>query len=131
MSIPAAGLDPDKPLSEEDLSTLLDLLHSVTHKWERIATYLKLNQGTIGIIRSRELDPEDKLLHVIRRWLTKTNPAPTVMALVDALKKPYIDEEKVALEIQKHFYPHSSSKKRIIATVTLHGNCHFFFSELA
>ena len=97
----------DKPLSEDDLPELLDLLHDVAHKWERIAIYLRLNTG---VIKCKETEPEDKLIEVIRRWLSKVTPAPTVISLVEALKKPYIGEEKTALAILKHFYPHRQGK---------------------
>ena len=99
-----------KPLAEEDITTLLDLLIEVTHKWELIATYLKLSSGAVAIIKTKVTEPENKLLEVVKRWLTRTNPAPTVMTLVDVLRKPIIGEEKVALQIEKHFYPNSQGK---------------------
>lgn len=93
-------------LSEDDLTTLLDLLYDVTHKWELIATYLKLGPGAIAVIKAKEgADPQNRLLEVIRRWLARTSPTPTVATLVDALRKPFIGEERVALNIEKHFNP--------------------------
>lgn len=95
-------------LTEDDLPDLLDLLLKVAHKWERLATYLKpkLNDGTIEIIKSTKADPEDRLMEVIKRWLRRTNPPPTVMALVESLSKQFVDEEAVALDVKKHFCPH-------------------------
>ena len=95
-------------LSEEDLPTLLDLLPEVSHKWELIATYLKL--PGIGAVRCKQDDPQNKLLEILRKWLARTTPAPTVVALVDTLRKPIIDEQKVALEVEKHFYQNPPGK---------------------
>lgn len=84
---------------------LLHLLHPTTHKWERIATFLKLGEGSIANIKANNSPAEDKLLEVIKRWLKNVSPPPTVMSLVKVLREPYIGEEKVALEILKKFCP--------------------------
>lgn len=97
--------DPDSVvLTEDDLPTLLDLLHEVAHKWEEIATFLKLHQGAIRAIKCKEDEPQKKLMEIVRKWLTRANPAPTVMNLVYTLRRPFIDEQKLALEVEKHFY---------------------------
>ena len=104
-AIPAVAL---KEFTEEDLPELLDVLHSVTPKWERIATFLKLNPGVVAIIKAKETaEPEDKLLDVITRWLKRTDPPPTAEALINVLKKPFVGEEKVALEVRRRFCPPS------------------------
>ena len=102
-------------LTEDDLTTILDLLDDVPHKWEEIATYLKLRPGTIAVIKESG-DARKKLLGVIRRWLTITKPPPTVTALVEALRKPFIGEEKVAQDIEKHFYLSSPTGRLLSRT---------------
>ena len=97
-------------LSEEHLPDLLDLLCDVAHKWEEIATYLSLRPGVIAVIKDENTNAQKKLLEVIRRWLNRTSPAPTALALIDVLRKRFIGEKKVALEIERTFYPQSSSK---------------------
>ena len=96
-----SAVEPTSILSEEDLPTLLDLLHGVSHKWELIATYLKLSG--IGAVKCKPDEPQNKLLEILRKWLARTTPPPTIVALVDTLRKPIIDEQKVALEVEKHF----------------------------
>ena len=97
-------------LSDEDLPTLLNLLHCVADKWEEIATFLKMRPGSIAVVRADPTNVEKKLFNIMRRWLNETNPAPSVMDLVDALKNPYIGENQLALKIEREFYPQSSSK---------------------
>lgn len=103
-------MDSEGQISTEDLPILLDLLYNAISKWELIATYLKLSGGAIAIIKSRQESPENQLLEVLRRWLSNVQPAPTVMSLVEVLKKPIIGEEKIALEIAKHYFPNSHCK---------------------
>ena len=107
-------VDGEVLLTEDDLPTLLDVLYDVAHKWERIATYLKLSQGAIAIIKSKEVaEPEDKLLEVMKRWLSRTSPAPTVETLINALRRPFVGEEKIALELEGKFYPQSFHSKSL------------------
>ena len=98
-------------MSEEDLGTLLELLYDVVHKWERIATFLNLDQGAIANIKSSgTAEAEDKLLEVMKKWLSRTSPVPTVRILVDVLRKRFIGGEKAALEVERHFTLQSFSK---------------------
>ena len=98
------SVEPTLVLSEDDLPTLLDLLHDVAHKWEEIATFLNFSQGAISVIKYKEAEPQKNLMEIMRKWLMRTNPVPTVMALVDTLRRPFINEQKLALEVEKHFY---------------------------
>ena len=102
----------DRPLSEKDLSTLLELLYEAAHKWERIAIFLDFDTGTIANIKSKSGtdEAEDKLLEVMKKWLSRTSPPPTTGTLVEMLKTRFVGEEKLAHDIEKYFTTHSSSK---------------------
>jgi hypothetical protein len=97
-------------LSEDDLPTLLTLLHGVADKWEQIATFLKMRKGSIAIVRADPPNVEMKLFNIMRRWLSETDPAPSIADLIDVLRNPYIGENQLALKIEREFYPQSSSK---------------------
>lgn len=97
-------------LSEDDLPTLLSLLHCVADKWEEIATFLKMRQASIMIVRAEQPTVEKKLFHIMTRWLKETDPAPSIADLIDVLRNPFIGENHVALQVERKFYPQSSSK---------------------
>ena len=97
-------------LSDDHLPKLLNLLRDVAHKWEEIATFLNVRKGAICVVGAEQTNAEKKLFDIMKRWLNETSPPPTVMALVDALREPFIDEKKIALDIERTFYPQSSSK---------------------
>ena len=98
-------------LSVDDLPTLLGLLHDVADKWELIATFLKMRPGSIAIVRAEQTTVEIKLYNIMRRWLlSETDPAPSIADLIDVLRHPYIGENRLALKIEREFYPQSASK---------------------
>ena len=97
-------------LSEDDLPTLLNLLHGVADKWEEIATFLKMRKGSIIAVREAPTNVEKKLFNIMRRWLSETAPAPSIADLVDVLRDPFIGENHLALKIEREFYPQSASK---------------------
>ena len=97
-------------LSEDDLPTLLGLLRDVADKWELIATFLKMRKGSIAIVRAEQTTVEIKLFNIMRRWLSETDPAPSITDLIDVLRNPYIGENQLALKIEREFYPQSASK---------------------
>ena len=96
-------------LSEDDLPTLLNLLslHGVADKWEEIATFLKVGKRSIAVVRADPTNVEKKLFNIMRRWLSA---APSIADLIDVLRNPFIGENQLALEIERQFYPQSSSK---------------------
>ena len=105
----------DLLLSEEDLPKLVELLYDAAHKWERIATFLHFESGTIASIKSKQLGTDeavDKLMELMKKWLNRTNPPPTVSALIDVLKSRVIGEEKLAQMVECSFTMQSSSKSR-------------------
>ena len=100
-------------LSEDDLCKLVELLYDAAHKWERIATFLGFESGTIASIKSKPVGTDeavDKLMELMKKWLNRTSPLPTVSALVDVLKLRVIGEEKLAQVIESSFAMQSSSK---------------------
>ena len=97
-------------LSEDDLPALLNLLHGVADKWEEIATFLKMRPGSIAVVRADQTNVQKKLFNIMRRWLSETDPAPSIADLIDVLRNPFIGENQLALEIERQFYPQSSSK---------------------
>jgi hypothetical protein len=103
----------DLLLSEEDLSQLAELLCDVAHKWERIATFLHFDSGIVAMIKSKQTGTDeavDKLLELMKKWLNRAAPPPTLSALTKALKSRVVGEEKLAQKVSESFSMHSNSK---------------------
>ena len=100
-------------LLEEDLPKLSELLCDAAHKWERIAIFLNFDSGTIASIKSKQAGMDeavDKLMELLKKWLNRTIPPPTMSALTEALKSRVVGEEKLAQAVENYFITHLSSK---------------------
>jgi len=80
----------------EDLSTVLNEIHDARTKWYYIGIELKLDVSTLKAIESKYSDCKDCLREVIMVWLKAVQPKPTWRSLVDALRRPVVDESKLA-----------------------------------
>jgi len=60
---------------------------------------LKVDVSTLKTIESMYSDSKDCLREVITEWLKAVHPKPTWRSLVDALRRPVVDESKLAAVI--------------------------------
>ena len=83
-----------------DLSTVRHELHDARTKWYDIGIELKVDVSTLKTIESMYSNSKDCLREVITEWLKAVHPKPTWRSLVDALRKPVVDESKLAAVIE-------------------------------
>ena len=101
--------EPRKMASSMELTAknIRTLLHDVRLKWYDIGIelgFLKADLDEIKKVRSD--DPAACQYELINRWLKTINPDPSWSSLVDALRAPPVDEQKLAAEGMLFFPPH-------------------------
>ena len=82
------------------LSTVLNEIHDARTKWYYIGLELKLDVSTLKAIEFKYSDSKDCLREVIMEWLKAVDPEPTWRNLVDALRRPVVEESKLAAVIE-------------------------------
>ena len=82
------------------LSTVRNEIHAVRAKWYDSGIELKVDVSTLKTIESMYSNSKDCLREVITEWLKAVHPKPTWRSLVDALRKPVVDESKLAAVIE-------------------------------
>ena len=97
------GLPRHVVLGKHDLSAVVNELSDVASKWMLVATCLEVDQADITDIESQRLSPRESLLKVVTKWLDTASDSapPTWHRLVDALRQPVLNEERVAKQIEK------------------------------
>ena len=90
------------PLGIADLATILNDIFPCRAKWYNLGIQLRVDLGTLDCFK-HYCDPSDQLREVVRTWLT-TSESPTWVAMVDALKSPFIGETRLAMELQRNYY---------------------------
>ena len=83
-----------------DLSTVRHELHDARTKWYDIGVELKVDISTLKTIESMYSNSQDCLREVVTEWLKAVHPKPTWRSLVDALRRPVVDESKLAAVIE-------------------------------
>ena len=83
-----------------DLNTVQNEIHDARTKWYDIGIELKLDVSTLKTIESMYRNSKDCLREVITEWLKAVHPKPTWRSLVDALRRPVVDESKLAAVIE-------------------------------
>ena len=88
-------------LEEGNLSLLMDELSAVTADWYDLGVHLGVSTGKLDKIEHGNYD--NKLREMIKRWLKKANPQPCWEAIVAALKKDPLGEERLAQSIWERY----------------------------
>ena len=96
----ADEVDLDECLRLKDQGTIVNTLWPVRSKSYFIGMNLGVEVGTLEVSKGA-LDKGTALTDVIRTWLTTVSPRPTWKALIDALRKPSVNEGVLANEIAK------------------------------
>ena len=82
------------------MSTVRQEIHDARTKWYDIGIELKVDVSTLKTIESMYSNSQDCLREVITEWLKAVRPKPTWRSLVDALRRPVVDESKLAAMIE-------------------------------
>ena len=86
-----------------DLSTVRNEIHAAQAKWYDIGIELKVDISTLKTIESMYSNSKDRLREVITEWLKAVHPKPTWRSLVDALRRPAVDEAKLAAVLEAKY----------------------------
>jgi len=97
-------------LKVDDLRSLERFLQPVSPYWVSIADLLGMTTE-VDIIRGTptNLRPSDFMRDVLRRWLSREHPSPTLETLCQALRgySEMIGGENVASQLEKEFQSHT------------------------
>ena len=86
-------------LTKDDMKTVQEALWDVRYKWDKIGLQLGLRHADIENIRASRGDNDDHFTAMLSRWLSRRDPVPTWMALIEALKSRPVDEEALAEDV--------------------------------
>ena len=86
-----------------NLSTVRNEIHDSRTKWFDIGIELKVDVSTLKSIESMYSNAKDCLREVITEWLKAVSPKPTWRSLVDALRRPVVDESKLAAVLEAKY----------------------------
>lgn len=91
------------------LKAAVNALHSVCPKWYKIGVQLDVPSFQLKNIEKKSSDSMEKLCDTLDYWMSKERSC-SWGYLVDALKAPFVDEIKLAKEIEeKHCGPEEES----------------------
>ena len=100
------------PITEKDLPVLVNLLHSVAFKWQKIAVQLNLVSELHNIrddLRLALQGHDGYLREILFQWL-RQNEKTTLGQLIDALKSESVGEKILARSMLRDF-KYSKSRK--------------------
>ena len=82
------------------LKAAINALHSVCPKWYNIGVQLDIPTFQLKIIEKKSSDSMDQLRDTLDYWMNH-DPSPSWRHLVDSLKAPSVDENRLAVEIEE------------------------------
>ena len=85
-----------------DLGLLLEELVDVDTQWYYLGLQLKVRPETLDKIREALLYSRDKLLELLKAWLTDSDNT-SWKTLIDALKSRSVGKSQLAADLQKKY----------------------------
>ena len=89
-------------LTFDDLALLLEELLSVRAIWYHFGLQLKVRIGALDSISVQFSDPRDRLLEMLKTWLTTTDE-PSWKTLTDALRSRSVGESQLANVLERKY----------------------------
>ena len=96
---------PTHPIGQEDLKSLQNELHPVSHKWFSLGVQLDVPMETLQRIEMEHKQVDRLLLEMLTVRLKQTNPPPTWNILAEALESCSIGEGLLAQRLRKKYCP--------------------------
>jgi hypothetical protein len=90
-------------LSTSDLSKVRNEILSAAAKWYDIGLELGLTPDYLDTIKRANVDSQDCLRELLRRWLSSVDPQPSWKALITALSTPAVNYHALGSEIEQKF----------------------------
>ena len=88
-----------------NLKTVLNALHSVSHKWSDIGLQLDVPKYQLTIIEADTTGVKQRLQAMLDYWMNNAvDPLPSWEVLVNALKAPSVGESRLAKELEERYY---------------------------
>ena len=84
------------------LKAAVNALHSVCFKWRAIGVQLEVPTFQLKIIEKKSCDLTDQLCDTLDYWMN-SDSSPSWRHLVDTLKAPSVDENRLAEEIEEKY----------------------------
>ena len=93
-------------LTVNNLCEVLTELNGVRAKWRSLGVSLKVKESTLAAIGVQFHDiPNDCLREMLSHWLRQVNPRPCWIAIVAALRTPFVDEPQLAQTLEAKYCP--------------------------
>ena len=93
--------DPD------DLAFLMNHLQPMASHWKAFGLQLGLLPGELDNIEATQLlvpgGPPAFLQEVLKRWMSRAPPLPTLTKLCDSLRNHAVDQSRIALELEQQY----------------------------
>ena len=93
--------DPD------DLAFLVNHLQPMASHWRPFGLQLGLLSGDLDTIAATPLlipgGPPAYLEEVLKRWMNRAPPSPTLSKLCDSLRSCAVDQSRIALELEQQY----------------------------
>ena len=93
-------------LNLKDLSDVYSELYNVRAQWQTLGGILKVHPGSLDAILDQYRNvSHDCLREILRHWLKQVTPLPTWEVIVDALRKPEMNQAALARDIKAKHCP--------------------------
>ena len=87
-----------------NMKTVLNALHSVSHKWSDIGLQLEIPVIQLKIIEADTTGVKKRFQATLDYWMNNaTDPLPSWEVLVNALKAPAVGESRLARELEEKY----------------------------
>ena len=90
-------------VGQEDLKSLQDQLHCISHKWYFLGIQLQIPTDTLKCIRSDNRTVAECLVEMLAVWLKHANPPPTWNILTEALDSSPVGEGLLAKQLRDKY----------------------------
>ena len=106
-SLPFSEADAfkDRILSQDDVLDVVCEILYMREKSDRFGRVLKLPKAIVDSIYLQYSDPQDRLFHIIDKFVRQVEPPPTWRVILEALRNPLIGEHRLASKIERKHCP--------------------------
>ena len=108
----------NETLTPDDAVDVLEELLPAQNKSYELGLKLKLPQHVVEAIHSKELLPDKYLLKVLIKFLQQTEPRPTWMVIVEALRSPAVNLPALARGVEAAHFPDTTATRHKVAETT-------------
>ena len=97
-------------LTIDDLALVLEGAYEARAKWHDLGLALRVPEDELESIESQRPLPKDGLRVMLRTWLKRVEPQPTLAALAKALASKLVEEGPLAKGLEEKYCRDTASK---------------------